>query len=375
VRKACFIFAACALAGLASNACSNTADGKSTNTNPTPGGDAGPDADTFNVGDELRVTVPESGRVFVKLGPPAVANVADPQTSKDWDIAFEGLDVFTNSGPSGASGQGSAFGPLDPVVFLDDVAPDGIPLFRDTTGGAFVRWWFYDGTAHALYSRMHVFGIKDGSRLFKVQVLGYYGDRSGAPVSGLYTIRYAEVLPNGSGPTTELAGLDGTAGGPSGAADAPSECIDLGTGARAMLSPTAALASTAWHLCFRRQDISVNGEKGGPRGVGAADVFADQTPNETLAQVQTRTADSEKPKFDGVDAAALANLTFRGDRVVSAFSDLWLERGVSPPAPRKMAWYVIGADGKRKYLIGFSRFENPTAKSPGTVVMRVKSVK
>lgn len=364
------------LAALLSQACSNTAGDKPGNTTTTPAGDAGQDAETFNVGEELRVTVPQAGRVYVKLGPPQVVAPADPKATRDWDIAFEGLDVFTNSGPSGPTGNASGFGPLDPVVFLEDTAPSVPFLSQDKTGGAFVRWWFYAGApSHALYSRMHVFGIKDQNRLFKVQILNYYAERQGAPVSALYSIRYAEVLPSGFGPTQEVTPpLDGTAGGTNGPPDAPGECIDLVSGARAMLAPSAARASSAWTLCFHRQDISVNGEQGGPRGVGAIDLDADKMATETLAEVQARTPESERPKFDAVDDAALRNQPFRGDRVVSAFSDLWLERGVSPPTPRKVAWYVVGADGKQKFLVGFARFEGPTDESPGTIVMRVKAV-
>jgi hypothetical protein len=337
--------------------------------------DAGPDADPFTLGDELDVDVPATGRAYVKLGaPPQVVTITgDPKASNGWDLAFEGLDVFTNSGVSG-NGQCSAFGPLDSVVFLDNAAPEVPFLITDKTGGAFIRWYAYDGSAHALFSRFHVFGVKDGARLFKVQILGYYADRDGAPVSALYGLRYAEVTSAGSSPTQELQALDGTAGGPSAPLDSPSECLDLTNGARVMLTPAAARASTAWDLCFRRENISVNGEQGGPRGVGAIDLSADQTGTETLTTIQARTADTEKARFDAVDGAALATQSYRGDRIVSAFSDLWIAKGSNPPAPRKDAWYVVAADGKAKYLLGFARFQGANDKTPGTVVMRVKAV-
>ena len=180
------------------------------------------------------------------------------------DLAFEGLEIATNSGVSGP-GAASAFGPLDPVVFLDDVAPDVPFLVTDRTGGAFVRWYFYEGApSHALLTRLHVFGVKDGERLFKVQILNYYGVRDNAPVAALYDVRYAELFPDGtSGATAEATAIDGTLGGGSGASDAAGECLDLGTGERAMLTPDQAHASSAWHLCFRRENVSVNGEEGG----------------------------------------------------------------------------------------------------------------
>jgi hypothetical protein len=341
--------------------------------NTTPAGDAGADADPISTGGiELKVAVPETGRVYVKLGPePGIVTPADPKTDKGWDVAFEGLDVFTNSGPSG-SGQSRAFGPNDAVVFIGDVAPEvpDVLLTGDKTGGAFVRWYFYEGApTHALHSRFHVFGVKDGDKHYKVQVLSYYGERDGAPVPALFRMRWAQVAPT-AGATQELSNIDGTAAG----ADAANECVDLGTGQKTALTPADALASSAWHLCFRRQNISVNGELGGPRNVGAIDFEAEKVATEKLGDILEMTPESEQGRFDAINAQSFAGQTFRGDRVVSAFSGLWLKKGVTPPAPEQVAWLVVGADGKSKYLLGFARFEGATDKTPGTIVMRVKAV-
>lgn len=344
-------------------ACSDSASSP-----PASSGDGGSNA--FDNGEELRVPV-GPGRTYVALrSPPAIVTPANPETDRSWDLAFEGLDVYTNGGASGR-GRSAGFGPLEPIVFLENVAPDVPFLTTDKTGGAFLRWYLYEGAPnHALYSRFHVFGVKDGERLFRVQILSYYGQRDGAPVSALYKIRYAEV----GQPAKEAADLDGTAGGVSGEPDAPSECIDLGTGARAMLRPAEASASTAWHLCFRRESIAVNGEAGGPRNVGAVDFEAEQVATEKLADVAPRTAESELAKFDAITAASFQGQTLRGDRIVSAFSGLWTERNASPAAPRSAAWLVLGADGQSQYLTGFARFEGASATAPGTVVMRVKAV-
>lgn len=363
-------------ASAVTGACSDSAGAKSTPA--TPGDDGGADGgDTFTSSSPLAVTVPATGRVFVKLAsPPAVVTPADPKTDKTWDLAFEGLDVFTNGGPSGP-GNAAAFGPNDPIVFLGDTAPMPPFLSADTTGGAFIRWWFYGGAAanHALYTRFHVYGIKDGAKQYKVQVLDYYGLRNGAPTAALYRIRWAEVTATGVGPTQDVADLDGTAGGTTANPTVKSECLDLGSGVRTMLTPAEARVSSAWHLCFRREDISVNGEVGGPRGVGAVDLDAASSPNDTLSGVVQKTPESEQAHFDSVNAASLANQPFRGDRVVSAFGTLWLETGANPVAPSKSAWLVQGADGTSKYLVGFARFDGATATSPGTIAMRVKSVK
>lgn len=335
-----------------------------------PAPDAGPDPSAFDSGEELTFTVPESGRVHVALAPPAVVDAASA-----WDLAFEGYDVFTNGGASGA-GSGAAFGPLDPVVFVGDQAP-AVPFFTsDRTGGAFLGWYAYSGApAHALYSRFHVVGVRDGERLFKVQVLGYYGQRDGAAIAALYALRYAELGAAGAGQVKELTLLDGTAGGPAGAPTTPNECLDLATGARTMKTPDEARAASDWHLCFRRDAISVNGERGGPRGVGAVDLDAALTDDETLAEVQTRTPESERARFDAVTAASFEGKTFRGDRVVSVFGDAWLDRAGPQPRPAYAAWLVQTSDGKRKVLVGFARFEGATAAAPGTIVLRAKPLR
>ena len=367
---------AAALLSLLAPACSEDVGSKATSSGATSDAGAEDGGDAFTLGEEVRVAVPATGRAYVKLASPAaVVTPADPKTDKGWDLAFEGGDVFTNGGVSG-SGAANAFGPLDSIVFLEDAAPPVPFTTTDATGGAFLRWYFYEGAPnHALHSRYHVYGVKDGDRTFKVQIVGYYGERDGAPVSALYQVRWVEVTAAGSGPIQEAKNLDGTAGGATGGADAPGECLDLATGTRTMLAPSASRTSSAWHLCFHREDISVNGELGGPRNAGAVDLDADQTPTETLTQVVNRDATSEQARFDAVNAAKLAGQPFRGDRVVSAFSTLWTERGVTPLTPRKSAWFVQGADGKSKYLVGFARFEGATASSPGTVVMRVKAVR
>jgi len=366
--------AGCAVVFAAFAACSDEA-GPGAKSTPTPDGGpaATPDAgEAFNAGEELKIPVPATGRVYVKLtSPPAVVTPADPATDKTWDLAFEGADVFTNSGPSG-SGACTAFGPLDSIVFIEDTAPDVPFLSPDKTGGAFTRWYFYEGAPnHALYSRFHVFGVKDGDKLYRVQVLGYYGRRDGAPISALYKLRYAEV----GQPAKEAIDIDGTAGGTAPTAASPSECIDLGTGQRMMLTPEAARNSSAWHLCFRRQDIAVNGELGGPRNAGAIDFEAEKVSVEKIDEVVERTPESTLGQFDAVNAQTFEGKSLRGDRIISAFSGLWTEQGAKPLQPGKSAWLVVGADGKKRYLLGFPRFEGATDTGPGTVVMRVKAAK
>lgn len=356
-------------------ACSDSAAKSDAGSVPDAGAvtDAG-GSSVFETGTELRVPVPATGRVYVKLAPPALVSPgADPKTSAAWDLAFEGLDVFTNSGPSG-SGSAAAFGPLDAITFLGDEAPVVPFLSPDKAGGAFLDWYAYEGSTHALWSRYHVYGVAEGTRLWKVQILGYYGQRDGATIPGLYKVRYAELTAAGAGPTQEID-IDGSAGGAAAPATTPSECLDLASGAKVMLGAEAARLSSAWHLCFRRASISVNGEMGGPRGIGAVDLEAAAVAGETVAAVQTRTSQTERAKFDATTRVSFDGKALRGDRIVSAFGDAWLDTTKTPLAPADAAWLVMDAAGKQKLRVGFSSFEGPTTTSPGTVVMRIKPAK
>lgn len=327
-------------------------------------------------GEPFSITVPDQGRVFLKLDPPSVAMPpGDGKTSSDWDLAFEGFDVHTNSGASGAA-DGGAFGPLGAGELRDDVAPDVPFIQKDAPGGAFLQWYAYDGTTHALYSRYHVYGIRDGQKLWKVQILGYYGEVQGGPVSALYQLRYAEVTAGGIGATTVLMNVDGTAGGVSAPDSAPSGCVDFGTGKTVMITPADALKSSAWHICFRRDKITVNGGIGGPRGVTAADLQASATATEMLDAIEAKTAASELPRFDAATNKELSDpkVVYHGDRIVSAFSDRWTDPAKGPAAPVEATWLAVAADGEAKHLLAFEGFTAPTSKSPGTVAMRIKLV-
>jgi hypothetical protein len=327
--------------------------------------------DPFASGAALDVAVPAKGRVFVDLDTKALVDTASP-----WDLAFEGPDVFTNGGESG-SGMGAAFGPLDATEFISDEIPEYPFLIEDESGGAFVRWYAYDPSMHVLYGRYHVFGVRRAGALYKVQVLGFYGDVQGAPVAAIYSLRYARVTEASIDATMTLAGVDATAGGSMGGDSDPSACVVLATGKVLSLLPAEAAASSEWDLCFRRANISVNGQLGGPGGVEGVDLDRDKTSKEKLADVMLLTAESELAHFDAVKLADLSEpqLPWTGDRIISAFSDHWTEHGVSPLAPAKLAWLVAGADGTTAFLVGFESFTGATADHPGTVRLRVKTLK
>jgi hypothetical protein len=327
-------------------------------------------------GDLLELDVPASGRVFVRLATAEVVTPADDGAgSTGWDLAFSGYEVFTNSGESGP-GDGGAL-PIAPEDYTSGKVKEAVFFIEDAAGGAFSRWYHYDGEQHVAYSRFHVHGIEHEGRTWKLQIVSFYGEVDGAPVTGLYHLRYAEVLPDGSGPTIDVEALDATAGGRNAPETAPSACLDLASGEQRMLTPAEARAETAWHVCFRRSLISVNGELGGPGTVRGADLDGDETSGETLDDVKSRTAESELARFDAVDHAVISDpaIPYRGDHIETAFSGRWLDPESDPAAPAKdLAWLVRSADVGSRYVAVIERFDGATESSPGRVVMRVKPV-
>ncbi|MCC6648361.1 MAG: HmuY family protein [Polyangiaceae bacterium] len=338
-----------------------------------PGGATAAGGDPFASAASVSVAVPETGRRYVRLSDASVVTPPDPSTSRDWDLALQGYEVFTNSGPSGA-GEGAAFGPLTKQECAGDRAPVVPFLWADRTGGAFLDWYAYDGASHLVYSRQHVYGVRAGDRAWKVQVIGYYGDQHGAPTPALYGVRYAEL--GGGDGAARTVQVDGTAGGVSAAPGAASGCLDLATGAVAALTEGEAQASTGWHLCFRRDAIIVNGEAGGPGGVVAADLSPGDASTETLDRVKALTAEQQLARFDAVTREDVAAAAMRGDHVVSTFDrEGWVDWTHGPPAPADAGWLVLDASGGNKSLVAFGAFEGSTASSPGTVALRIKPVR
>ncbi len=308
---------------------------------------------------------------YVDLDSAAIVTASDA-----WDLRFEGKNIFTNGGASG-DGDGAAFGPNDLAQFSDDTVPADIPfLFQDEEGGAFFRWFAYDGGAHLLYSRFHVYGIRRDGELYKVQVLRFYDEQAGAPVPALYQLRVATVTDGGVG-ETEVIDVDGTAGGVTEPGDSdPSGCIRLSTRAVSLLTPAEAKASSDWDLCFRRATISVNGGDDAAGDVEAVDLMADETAGEQLSDVMEKTAASELTSFESPDEATLtaSDVVWVQDGVISAFSNRWLTPGKTPLEPGEFSWLVAASDGIEPFFVAFEGFDGATADSVGTVRMRVKPI-
>jgi hypothetical protein len=350
--------------------CSSQSTKDKTDEDPAGDGDSA-------LGTALQVEVHPNRRSFVALKKPALVELdGDGSSSIGWDLALQGRDVFINGGISGP-GNSSAFGPLSAPTYLSDTAPEVPLLLKDRAGGALLDWYDYVGTGHRLFSRYHVYGLRDGDRLFKLQILSYYGEQQGAPVSALYRVRFAEVLEDGSGPTRELAGLDATAGGTAAGDGEPEACVDLATEEVTLLTPSEAADSEAWHLCFRRESIAINGGLSGPRGVEAVDLQAAETATEQEADIQARTEDTELPAFEAADYAMLSDtgLDWRADGVATAFGRRWLEPGSEPAELSDAVWLVLGADGASKYLVMFESLSGELGQDTATLSLRAKKVR
>jgi hypothetical protein len=303
-------------------------------------------------GSRLQIEVPKQGRSHVSLRQAALVVGDDVADSTDWDLAFEDWSIYTNSGPSGP-GHGAAFGPLDEETYLSG-APSEVPFLReDAPGGAFLGWYFYDSSDHTLWSRLHNYGVRTLDGLWKLQLLSYYGEVEGAPVSALYSIRYARVTQDGSGSIVRLDAVNGTAGGSQLSPETPSGCLDLSSKQLILLSPADATTHSDWDLCFRRDSIATNSGVAGRGGVTAVDLDAHHSESETLEQVQNRSADSEFERFDALGYSDLNadDLHYQADAPVSVFADGWYETLDDVAVAAVGSWVVQSADGEQLFLV------------------------
>ena len=360
---------ACALSLCASLGCTSESVDK----------DGGGGAGTANTdGATLKLTLGPDSRTFVELGTPSLLSDITGTGSESiaWDLALQGHDIFTNGGISGP-GNSSAFGPLSAPTYLSDTAPEVPLMLKDRAGGALIDWYKYAGATHELFSRYHVYGLQDGERFYKLQVLSYYGEQLGAPVAALYHVRYAEVTADGVGDLHEVSEIDAVAGGSKDDDQQPSGCLTLDSEVVTALTPAEAASSDAWQLCFRRESIAVNGGLSGPCGMLAVDLQSAQTADETAMEIQALTAASQQKRFDDVDFATLTDptLAYSADGVVTAFAKRWLEPGSDPLALSESVWLVIGADGASKYLMQLSDLSGDPAVEQATLSLQAKRVK
>ncbi len=306
-----------------------------------------------------------AGEVYIDLSAPRIVSETD-RSRTDWDLRFEGLQVFTNGGASGA-GDGAAFGPSTELDILFDTVPD-VPMRADTSDGAMNSWFWYSDNGIA--SRFHVYGLRVDERLFKLQVLSYYGSADADSPAAIYTIRYAEVTEDGSGETRELAELDASAGGVSAQSGVPTACLSLATGSVLQLTGDQRASSIDWDVCFLRTDVIVNGGLSGRGDVAAVDLDLEPTTGEDRGltdEEQSRTADSERPRFEAINYDDLTVSTLPWDKeyeVLPRIGGRWLQGTDASPVPG--TWFVRGGTGDRHYAVLFTSVAAPSTQAAGS---------
>jgi hypothetical protein len=335
-----------------------------------PKQDAGSEPDAGLPGEAMRIDVPSSDPVFVNLKRRRGVSVA--RASLDWDLRFEGFRVFTNSGPSGP-GDGAAFGPSDELDLLFDTVP-AVPLRPDRAVGPLSAWYLYQGGV--IYSRYHLYGVRKGDRLWKLQILSYYGQQSGQDTSGLYQLRYAQVSEAGSEATVAVMDLDATGGGDTATNESSvAGCLDFASGDVFPLSRGELDASPDWDVCFLRNDAFANGGLSGPGSV----TIADLDPEAVLSvdDLGALTEQAELERFDAVDLATLTDPDlhyYPDEQVASFFDDAWVDTPGADAQPTPGTFIVRTADGQRYYVLLCTSIDGATDQAPGTLTFRIKEV-
>jgi len=121
----------------------------------------------------------------------------DPMSSTDWDIAFYAYDIYQNSGPNG-SGNCAAFPAYGELAIATDIdgytAQPQAPMFEDIFASVLTDWYNYTGPpAHQLLSKEHVYLIRTGGSVYKLEIISYYANVGGVPTSGWYTFDWVEL--------------------------------------------------------------------------------------------------------------------------------------------------------------------------------------
>ncbi|PWN07672.1 HmuY family protein [Rhodohalobacter mucosus] len=160
--------------------------------------------------EDLDATGTEGNYTFFSLRTGELVELTD-SASTDWDIAFRGTGVITNSGVSGPGNGGALL--LD-VPFNDvSIAPEsGYAVDSDEQlaipGGSENGWYTYTGRNNPPFAILPmddvtiVLKTADGNHYAKLEILSYYkgnpdtgsdefADTNTRPESRFYTFRYA----------------------------------------------------------------------------------------------------------------------------------------------------------------------------------------
>jgi hypothetical protein len=124
---------------------------------------------------------------------------ADPSSSLDWDFAIAAYDIHLNSSMFGI-GQAAAYLNTDslgnPRTDFDNIAQaetQPTAYFQDAVGSAFTEWYDYNENTHQLTSKGHVYLVRVGANIYKMQISSYYANVNGTPTSGWYTFKWLKL--------------------------------------------------------------------------------------------------------------------------------------------------------------------------------------
>jgi hypothetical protein len=148
--------------------------------------------------DTLTFDASSGNPVYVDFSTGATVNPADPRTSTDWDLAFTNYEVHQNATVFGPGASGTYEIWMDqtiPTDFNETLEAPTAPqaYFADDFGSVMKNWYNYNGETHTLTSKQHVYVIQTGAHYYKMQIITYYKEIGGSPVSGWYNFRWAEL--------------------------------------------------------------------------------------------------------------------------------------------------------------------------------------
>lgn len=314
-----------------------------------------------------------NGIAYIDLSTPSVIQPTSSDTFA-WDLLFDGLTVYTNSGAAGP-GYGASFGPSSELDLLFDAAP-AVPLRADVSDNALLSWYWFG--PNGVTSRFHTYALRNAEgQLFKLQVLSYYDNSGNEQRTAIYTVRYAEVTPDGSGEIVEVNNLDASAGGVTLPPSSPAACIDLAAGTLLQLDATEWSSKTDWDLCFQRTEVFLNGGLSGKGSIEAVDL--DLEPGASVDSGVTEAEQRQTPegalaRFEEVDYAMLTQQDLPWDQQYEARARIgtrWLAGEPESPVPQEGSWIVRGADGERHYALYFISV-SPETQATRTVSVQVK---
>jgi hypothetical protein len=138
------------------------------------------------------------GPIYIDFSAGSVTNPPDPANSLDWDLAFVNYEVHQNATIFGIGACGTYEvwqDQTDPTDFSETQEAPTVPqaYFADQFGSVMSDWYNYNGDTHVLTSKNHVYVIRNNGHYYKLQIITYYRDIGGNPVSGYYTFRWLEL--------------------------------------------------------------------------------------------------------------------------------------------------------------------------------------